>query len=235
MVKLVDSMGTKYIHMGYYKELQDLLEGELKGQEIDLADARLPRDTWELVQTLGVRGTCSFCDSMDSKRDRILKENRRRYLEEQNTQYAELHIPPAMEYMEKYLDSYEPGKTYRVLSKTNQFAAAWVILVQAARPDITIDLYTLTTTVFGLIKRNLPVSSYPVGEPVYYLTGTAFDIEENPTIDFIRRESCVPVEFGQQCLYKQPYIDRWERCLNVIEAIVNREINPTVRHIADFL
>ena len=233
MVNLLSKFDTKYIHDAYYKDLEVVLK-ELKGEDVDIADARLTKNTWALVQDYNARGLCTCHDTLDPERDRVLKINRQRYLEERNTPVVEFFMPKSIESMESVLDSYVPGQRYKIMRGSTYFTAAWVILVQAARPEIDIDLGAVVIQVFELISSNLLPSEYPPG-PVYYRTGTTFDTKDNPDKDFILSNMCVPVEFGQACLYKKGYVERWDRVLQAAERIVNREINQQHRHISDFL
>ena len=137
MTKLVDQFGTQYFASHFSGEVKSFLSTV---QEVDLAGARICRDVMKHIITASADGV-EVHDTEDSEREEFFRESRRRReLQKSNPQAVPLPIPTTPEEVVPLIKSLDSNKLYGIRDGRSISNQAFVFLVQAARPEIRIDL-----------------------------------------------------------------------------------------------
>lgn len=231
MNKLVDQFGTKYFPAHFTGDLERFLKTVT---EIDVADARLCRDTMQVIITATHQGLY-VQDSLDAERDAFFAENRRRQeLQKQSPQTTALPIPTQLEDVLPTIRSLSPDKVYKLSNGSGEGAYAFACLVQAARPEIQFDLGVYAPAILSMVYKSLYPSDHQWME-FNVLRGPTF-VRVSPRPGeyhaLLRDNIAVPVEFGTKCLYPLP---EWQRCLERISRILESSLSKKTRKIADYL
>lgn len=238
MTKLVDQFGTKYFADHYAAEVGAFLKEQAKnGNPVDLADARLCYSSMEAARVAAYDG-CELHDSMDPEREAYFAENRRRrkrQLELEEIGEEMLYVPPTYDLILPYMHRLSSDCVYCLGTYGDpSVEAAYIVLVQAARPDVTIDLKRDVDTVMRMVYDNLFPNTHR-WESFYVLRGTTF-VEETPDANnydrFIQSNVVVPTDFGRKRLLA---LGEWRRCLSRVSEIIEKKLRPKKRHIKDYL
>lgn len=231
MSKLVDHFGTKYFAVHYNGELQRYLATQ---QVLDIADARLCRETMQSVMTAASNGL-EVHDSLDPEREALFAENRRRKeLQAKVGTRIPLPIPRYKEKVLPLIKDLDPSKHYLLWDGSSQTALAFACLVQAARPEIKLDLGSYVAEMLAMVYNNLYPSSHRWDE-FYVLVGNTFVVKSplpGEYHTFLQNNLAVPTVFGAECLYNK---EEWGRCLERITRILEKGLSFNKRKIADYL
>lgn len=231
MTKLVDQFGTKYFAAHYAGEVKKFLS---TAKQVDLAGARICRDVMKHVSSAAYEGV-EIHDTEDPEREAYFEENRRRReLQKSNPTPVPLPIPSSSDEVIRLIKALDPNKLYGISDGRLVSNQAFVCLVQAARPEIKIDLGSYVGEVMALVYNNLFPSSHRWDE-FYVLVGTTF-VVQRPTpgeySNFINEHIAIPSVFGKECLFKLP---EWDRCIGRISHLLEKSMKPKSRKIKDYL
>lgn len=231
MTKLVDKFGTQYFAAHYAGEVKQFLS---TATEVDLAGARICRDVMKHILTAAYAGVVVH-DSEDPEREAYFEENRRRReLQKSSPTPTLLPIPSRVEDIIPTIKSLDETKLYSIKDGRQASNQAFVFLVQAARPEIRIDLGSYVGEVMALVYGNLFPSSHR-WEEFYVLVGTTFMVKRplpGEYNTFINENLAVPTDFGQKCLFK---LQEWSHCIDRITRVLEKSMKPRNRHIKDYL
>lgn len=231
MTKLVDQFGTQYFASHFSGEVKSFLSTV---QEVDLAGARICRDVMKHIITASADGV-EVHDTEDSEREEFFRESRRRReLQKSNPQAVPLPIPTTPEEVVPLIKSLDSNKLYGIRDGRSISNQAFVFLVQAARPEIRIDLGSYVGEILAIVYDNLYPTSHKWDE-FYVLAGTTFVVQRPDPAEysrFINDNVAVPTAFGQECLFKLP---EWDRCIKHIFKLLEKSMKPKSRKIKDYL
>lgn len=231
MTKLVDQFGTQYFASHYAGEVKTFLS---TAKEVDLAGARICRDVMKHIMSAAYDGV-EVHDTEDPEREAYFGENRRRReLQKSNPTPVPLSIPASSDEVIPAIKSLDPNKLYSIRDGRLVSNQAFVFLIQAARPEIKVDLGSYVGEILALIYDNLFPSSYKWDE-FYVLVGTTFVVQRPAPGEynsFINEHIAVPSVFGRECLFKLP---EWDRCIRRISQLLEKSMKPKNRKIKDYL
>lgn len=231
MTKLVDQFGTAYFAAHYSGEVKQFLSTV---QCVDLAGARICRDVMKHVMSAAYDGV-EVRDTQDPERDAYFMENRRRReLQQSNPTPILLPIPIHVEETIPLIKSLRQDKLYAIKDGRLSSNKAFMFLVQAARPEIRIDLGSSVGEVMALVYDNLFPNSHHWSE-FYVLVGTTFVVKKpvaGEYSSFLNENIAVPTDFGQKCLFKLP---EWSHCIDRVSRILDKSMKPKTRKIKDYL
>lgn len=231
MTKLVDQFGTQYFAAHFSGEVKQFLS---TATEVDLAGARICRDVMKHIMSAAYEGA-EIHDTQDPEREAYFQENkRRRELQKSKPTPIVLSIPTCAEDTIPLIQALNPEKLYSIQDGRLISNQAFVFLVQAARPEIRVDLGSYVGEILALVYDNLFPNTHR-WEAFYELVGTTFVIRRPPPGEYnsyINENIVVPTDFGQKCLFKFP---EWERCIDRISKLLEKSMKPRNRHIKDYL
>lgn len=145
-----------------------------------------------------------------------------------------LPLPTTTESVIPTIKALSPEKLYSIPNGRAMLNASFVFLVQAARPEIQIDLGNSVGEVLALIYDNLFPSSHR-WDNFYKLVSPTFVMAQPPAGEynnFIRDNIVVPADFGTKCLFTLP---EWSYCISRISKLLDKRMNPKKRKIKDYL
>lgn len=247
MVKLVEELGTKYFHFDWENEVRRVLN-EHKEDGVDIADARLVQNINHVVFNY-VRSGYNIVDTLDPERERFLRMNAERgRLAAETESWPLLSPPPVIKKIaggmlmpdvpiEERIAGLPQGACYQYKS-AQQSAMYYVILVTAARPDITIRYGAYTREVFLFIRDNMRMNLLP-HMPLLLLdkSGNFYEVEPpaDGFRDFVMDNICIPAEFGKVNLFQGEPAERWMLVLDNAYNYLYKMLHPQTPHITDFL
>lgn len=233
-MKLVDILGTKYISANWAQDIDYIVRNLISGTEeainvyeepfrellkqgepyvIDLADARICKDVMVHICNY-TSDKIKLIDSSNSYREAILRENETR----RTLNYETVHLPGLSELNDllKYIPALDEDIVYDVQTMPLEEALRLVTIITAYRPDVHIDMGTHYEDLFQFVASLLHLSSYKCTK-VLYIVGTTFakaDVVDDKVYitgygnmswdTFINTFTCVPYEFGTECLITRP-------------------------------
>lgn len=231
MTKIVDQFGTAYFAAHYAGEVKQFLSTV---KAVDLAGAKICRDVMKHVMVAAYSGI-EIHDTQDPEREAYFEENRRRReLQKSNPTPVSLPIPTCAAEVVPTIKSLDPAKLYSIEDGRLAANQAFVFLVQAARPEIRIDLGSYVGEIMALVYDNLFPSSHRWSE-FYVLVGTTFVVKKplaGEYSNFINENIVVPTDFGKVCLFKMP---EWRSCIDRISRLLDKSMKPRSRKIKDYL
>lgn len=235
MTKLVEHFNTCYFPSHFSSNVGALVRKE-KGT--DIAGAHICRDVMEVLICLSYQGA-AIVDSEDSERNGYFMENHRRgrntaEIAATGTTFSTLRLPKSVAEVPELITKLETGKVYGTDLNQVKLQLAYIFLVQAARPDITIDLGATVPQLFLTIYRNLLPSPHR-WENFYVLTGNTFIETQAPKEGydtFISTNVCVPTDFGRICLFKEP---AWAPCIKRITRHLELQLQSKRKSLTDYI
>lgn len=230
-IKLIEHFGTQYFAAHYAGEVQTFLSTV---QEVDIAGARICRDVMKYVMSAAYNGVL-VRDTEDAERDAFFEENRRRReLQTATITRQVLPLPSTLEEVIPLIKSLDEDIYYNLPDGRLRVEQAFSFLVQAARPEIKIDLKSCVGEMLAFVYSNLFPTQH-TWEEFYVLVGSTFTIQRpSPETynQFLSENIVVPTDFGRKCLFKLP---EWERCINRVSSMLEKSLRPKERKLNDFL
>ena len=231
MTKLVDQFGTQYFASHYAGEVNSFLSTV---NQVDLAGARICRDVMKYIMSAAYAGL-EVHDTEDPEREAFFAENRRRReLDRSCPTPIPLPLPHSDEEVVTLIKSLDPDKMYCMGNGKSDVDRAFAFLVQAARPEIKIDLQSSVGELFKLIADNLYPNSHQWDE-FYVLIGYTFAVQRPIPGEyraFLSDNLAIPSVFGREVLFKLP---EWRHCIDRISKLLEKSMKPRNRKIKDYL
>lgn len=183
--------------------------------EIDLAEARFVPDTMAIVQAATLKGVI-LSDTLNSARDAILMENRRRA----KLDYPTIPLPDftSMDEIVNYIKNLREDVTY-VIGKMNlRLAVPLVTVITIHKPNVMIDMETHYEALFRYVREGVSLEDQ-IYDEYNYVQGTTFYtdkfvngkiyVQGTGYIDyrvFYNEFVAVPTAFGKERLARD---ERW--------------------------
>ena len=231
MTKLVDQFGTQYFASHYAGEVKSFLSTV---KQVDLAGARICRDVMKHITSAAYEGV-EVHDTEDPEREAYFEENRRRLeLQKSCPTSVPLPLPANAEDAVNVINSLDPSRLYHMENGRADADRAFAFIVQAARPEIKIDLRSSVGELFKLIADNLYPNSHR-WEEFYVLVGFTFVVQRPVPGEynlFLSDNLAIPTEFGKENLFKLP---EWRHCIDRVVKVLEKSMKPKNRKIKDYL
>lgn len=230
MINVVKELDTKYLAAHYVKDLYRLFE---RDSELDLGGARVCRDCMQaIIRALG-EGAHIY-DSVDKKQDDYLKDAcaRMKKQEELAKISTKLYLPQDLDKTMDYIKRLEVGPVYEV-DTDRELNIAYIVMVQALRPEIQINPSILMGRLFAFIRSNLFPSKKKWGE-FYRMAGHTFVIEK-PASDYeayVSDNTVVPTAFGKDVLID---LEEWQPVIKAATDDYEYSFQHKFHRIKDYL
>ena len=201
MTKLVDQFGTQYFASHYAGEVKSFLSTV---KQVDLAGARICRDVMKHITSAAYEGV-EVHDTEDPEREAYFEENRRRLeLQKSCPTSVPLPLPSTAEDAVNVINSLDPSRLYHMENGRADADRAFAFIVQAARPEIKIDLRSSVGELFKLIADNLYPNSHRWEESALLLSCsvlsrasiTCSSVTISPSLPSLERKTCLSFQSG---------------------------------------
>lgn len=231
MIKLVEQFGTKYFAAHWVSDVQKFLKTV---DAVDIADARLCRSVMEYVLLAASNGV-EVHDTLDPEREADFEEGRRRRaLTEKYGTPKLLQLPTTSIDVLPSIKALQPDVLYAFNDGERVAVQAYVFLLQAARPEVLVDLGSSVGNILAFVYSNLFPSKHKWKE-FYILRAHTFVVKHAPDdgySSFISDNIVVPTDFGNACLFKLP---EWQACIERAARILDKSFQSKELRLRDFL
>lgn len=228
-MKITEIFNTKYLAVHWKRDLNyflELLTTDKKNKRwdamvsavkaegtpytLDLAGAKICRDVMEYITHYN-NPVVRFIDTEDEVRNAMLMENERRL----TLQYDTVPLPnlTKIEQIPNYLGTLNVGTVYSKGDLPIGVLIRLVVIIQAYRPEIALDLSGDYEQVFMYIASLIDMHNMKCDKVQYAIDGTVFTQDVNPdgTVhipgigdlswdNFVSTYYCIPAEFGTKRL-----------------------------------
>lgn len=232
MVKVVDALGTKYLHHYYAPLLSTLLREHLDKDGVDFTDARICFSCMAVIRNCFEEFPNAIIRDDDTEREELFK----RYLSAKRQLIGfkshEFPVPTSMEQIKENLRNPEFNNKYYTCNRNNRCQLLWAFIFMSVRPEVKFDTRGWLDAFFRMINEYYPSYKY-AGKAIYYISDLGeLLVEENPSREFCAKHLCCPYEVGNQNLRQMP---EWDTPLKRITADFKKLAMPTSYRIKDYL